>query len=59
MTRGVFMEITGGRQVDHSTFDTCHVFDKWHGATWPRHGLPCGTHGLVCWLVKFVGVYEV
>jgi hypothetical protein len=23
------------------------VLVKWHGATWPRHGVPCGTHWLV------------
>jgi hypothetical protein len=22
-------------------------FNEWRGATWPRHGLPHGTHGLV------------
>jgi hypothetical protein len=27
--------------------DTWHHFGKWYGATWPRHGLPCGTLLLV------------
>jgi len=33
--------------VDESCFDMWILVSKWGGATWPRHGLPCGT---VIWL---------
>jgi hypothetical protein len=39
---------TVGSWVVESFLDTWHVFGKWDGATWPRHGLPCRTvFGLV------------
>jgi hypothetical protein len=32
---------------------------EWEGATWPKHGLPCGTHLLAHWVGKMFGLYEV
>jgi hypothetical protein len=32
---------------------------KWEGATWPRHGFPCGNHLLDCLVGKMFGLYEV
>jgi hypothetical protein len=36
-----------------SFLDTWHIFDKWDGATWPRHGLPRGTV-FNFWLFKII-----
>jgi hypothetical protein len=39
---------------------TCGIrSSEWEGATWPRHGLPCGTHLLIRWVGKMFGLYEV
>ena len=39
--------------------DTWQILGKWHGATWPNHGLPRGTHllalGRLIGLLKFYG----
>jgi hypothetical protein len=44
---GLSWQIVGSWVVE-SFLDTWHVFGKWDGATWPRHGLPRGTvFGLV------------
>jgi hypothetical protein len=40
-----------------SFLDTWHIFDKWDGATWPRHGLPHGTVFNLVWLLKLYGVH--
>jgi hypothetical protein len=29
--------------VSESDYDTWQILGKWHGATWPNHGLPRGT----------------
>jgi hypothetical protein len=36
--------------------DTWHIFDKWDGATWPRHGLPRGTIFNLVWLFKIIWI---
>jgi hypothetical protein len=44
---GLSWQIVGSWEVE-SFLDTWHVFGKWDGATWPRHGLPRDTvFGLV------------
>jgi hypothetical protein len=46
--------------VSESYCDTWQLLGKWHGATWPSHGLPRGTPFLVCVLVqKFCGADQI
>jgi hypothetical protein len=37
------MAVDVATDVDESETDTWHSAISWKGATWPNHGLPCGT----------------
>jgi hypothetical protein len=42
--------------LDQWKSDTCQYLGKCGGATWPRHGHPCGTQSIVVWKIKiFLG----
>jgi hypothetical protein len=45
-------------RLGESHCDTWHLLGKWHGATWPSHGLPRGTVELVIGS-KLYGVHGV